>query len=437
MRVLHLNTSDVSGGAARGAYWLHQALTRRTDSYMLVQRKTVQDDRVLVYGPAWLGGVARRLDRWPLRTYPEARGGFSTAFMPRAVARRVNALQPDIVNLHWINEGFMTPENVRDIRAPVVWTLRDVWPMTGGCHYTWGCEGFTERCGRCPILGSTREHDLSRQLWERKERAWNKRSITFVALSEWIAAEARRSSLLARHEVQVIPNALDTERFRPQGRAEACAALGLPYGRRYLLFSALNPLEDRRKGFAELRAALEILARRPDAGQLELLLAGPLYGELPKMPIATRSLGLVTDDQVMAQLYAAAEVTAMPSLEEAFGKVAMESLACGTPVVCLASTGTAEIVHHLQHGYHARPRDVADLAAGMEFVLDHPEPGRLARQARRHVLDTYTFEQQASAYLRVYESLLEREAQATPRSSPLPVTGSIGKSDLSSGRASE
>ena len=373
---------------------------------MLVQDKVTTDDQVIHYGTTLMARVARRAERLPLRSYPQAQGLFSTATLPRLVHRRVNALRPDVVNLHWINEGFVTPENVRRIAAPVVWTLRDVWPMTGGCHYTRSCERFTASCGRCPALGSDRENDLSRRLWHRKERAFKGLNLTFVALSEWIAREARRSTLLREHETLVIPNALDVERFKPQSRVEARVALGLDPERRSILFSAMNPLEDHRKGFPQLREALEILARRPDADRLELLVGGPVYGDLPEMPIPTRFLGMINDDRTMGQLYAASEVTAMPSLEEAFGKVAMESMACGTPVVCLRGTGTAEIVTHLEHGYQAVPLDIADLAAGLEYVLDSPDPERLATQSRAHVMKTYTFDQQAQAYLDLYQRLL-------------------------------
>ncbi|GHF36023.1 glycosyltransferase involved in cell wall biosynthesis [Deinococcus metalli] len=412
MQVLHLNTSDSGGGAARGAYWLHQALSRHVTSRMLVQDKGTTDPQVVQYGSSLAARVARRAERLPLRPYPDARGLFSAATMPRLVHRTVNAMQPDVVNLHWVNEGFVTPENVRRIHAPVVWTLRDVWPMTGGCHYTRGCERFTATCGQCPVLRSSVENDLSRRVWHRKARAFHGRPLTFVALSEWIAREARRSALLREHETIVIPNALDVDLFQPRDRAAARAELGLDPARRSIFFSAMNPIEDRRKGFAQFREALEVLARRPDAGQLDVLVGGPIYGPAPEMPLPTTFLGRIDDDRTMGLLYAASTVTAMPSLEEAFGKVAMESMACGTPVVCLRGTGTAEIVTHLEHGYQAVPLDIADLAAGLAYVLDHPAPQRLAAQSRQHVLATYTFEAQAQAYLDLYTRLVPPSGQS-------------------------
>ncbi|PNY79780.1 glycosyltransferase [Deinococcus koreensis] len=413
MHILHLNTSDSAGGAARGAYWLHRALATRANSQMLVQHKSTQDDSVRVHRSSRLDGVARRTDRALLRPYPAAPTDFSLAALPRTVHREVNQLNPDIVNLHWINGGFMTPENIRQIRAPVVWTLRDLWPMTGGCHYARGCEGFTVECGHCPQLRSTREHDPSRWLWTRKRRAWRDTELTLVALSGWLAREAKRSSLLGGYETLVIPNALDTDTFQPQQRAQVQATLGLPQDRRYILFSAMNPLEDKRKGFAQLKAALGLLAARPDAEHIELLVAGALYSELPSLPIKARFLGLISDDLTMSRLYSAATVTVMPSIEEAFGKVAMESLACGTPVVCLRDTGTAEIVQHLQHGYHAAPLDIADLAAGLEYVLDHSHPEAMATAVREHVMNTYTYGHQADSYLKLYEHLIDRRRSRT------------------------
>lgn len=406
MRVLHLSTLDSGGGAARGAYWLHRALAGRVDSRMLVQEKRGDDPLVTQYPAAVGARLARRADRLVGRLYPQQRGEFSAAAWPRRVDRAVAALRPDIVNVHWINEGFVTPENLARLRAPLVWTLRDLWPLTGGCHYAQGCGRFEARCGACPVLGSRVEPDLSRLGWHRKARL-RQRPLVYVAISEWMAAQARRASLARGHEVVVIPNAVDEAVFRPQERRAARAALGLPQDRDVVLFSAMDPLRDRRKGLEELRAALALLAAEPGGKRLHLVVAGPLYGEPPHLPVPCTFLGQLDDDQHLARVYAAADLTAMPSLEEAFGKVAMESLACGTPVVCFADTGPAEIVGTGPFGYRAALGDVADLARGIRTLLELPDRVGVAEQARAQVLARYTYAQQADAYLSVYRRLLD------------------------------
>ena len=374
---------------------------------MLVQRKLSDDPSVSEYRPRWTSALARRADRWALRRYLTEED-FSPAVLRRPVHRQINALRPEVVNLHWVNDGFLSPESIGRIHAPLIWTLRDLWPLTGGCHYTQGCERFTRSCGACPQLHSDDPQDLSRRVFLRKAAAWRALPLSFVALSSWVAAEVRRSALFAGREVSVIPNSLDTGVFRPQPRQAARAALGLASAKRLILFVALNPLEDARKGFSHLVQAAGLLARRPDAERLELLVVGETY-QLPRpsVPFPVRYLGAVHDDARLATLYAAADVTVMPSLEEAFGKVALESLACGTPVAGYRGTGLSDIVEHARQGHLAELGDSGALAQSVAWVLDHPEPEHLAAQAVARVLGHFTHDHQARAYEQLYARTLE------------------------------
>ncbi len=407
MKIVHLSSGDLDGGAARGAYWLHRALRESgMDSRMLVQNKLSDDPSVLAYGTAWQNRLARRADKLPLRLYKRRQDViFSPATLVRPVQRAVNALAPDIVNLHWVNDGFVSPESVAGIRAPIVWTLRDLWPMTGGCHYAGSCTKFTAGCGACPVLGSDSPRDLSAWLHARKRRSWRATPITVVALSRWLAEQAGRSSLFAQSDIVVIPNALDVRVFRPSPREAARAALGLPQDKRLVLFGAMYPLSEPRKGFAAFARATELLATREQAHSTEAVVFGNLRGAQPELGLKAHYLGALSEDAALALAYAAADVTVMPSLEEAFGKVAMESLACGTPVVCFEGGGPADIVDHFQNGYLARHGDAADLAAGIEAMLDADAPA-LARAALDKVHSQYTFEHQAGQYAQLYERVL-------------------------------
>ena len=157
MRVLHLSTFDIRGGAARGAYWLHRALCDAgLDSQMLVGRKygsdpTVSELREPLHRLA--SAVRGRLDGLPLRGYRKTRDSFWTiGWLPDRINSIVAAHGPDIVHLHWTGAGFLSVDTVRNLPCPVVWTLRDMWAFTGGCHYTAGCERFTRACGHLSLI---------------------------------------------------------------------------------------------------------------------------------------------------------------------------------------------------------------------------------------------------------------------------------------------
>ncbi len=431
MKVLHLSTADGNGGAARGAYWMHRALRQAgVDSWMLVAEKYTSDPTVI--GPTGVTGsqkvfrgLRQTAEYWPLKRYKKKKpGAFSPAIYLSKIAKQVEAIDPDIVNLHWVAGGLLRPQDLSKFqqtrRRPLVWTLRDMWAFTGGCHYAGDCLAYQTSCGRCPALGSTKAHDLAYSGWRRKQAAWQALDITIVPLSEWLADCARKSSLFADQQIQVISNAVDSRTYRPIDQAIARNLLHLPPHKKLILFGALSPTADARKGFSHLRTALHHLAARPHPEQLEAVIFGidkPTQDLNLKLP--TTFLGRLHDDTMLALAYAAADVMVVPSVQDAFAKTAIEAMACGTPVVAFDSTGLKESVVHQYNGYRAACFDPVDLANGIAWVLDsgaEPEsPGgfptknrwqTLSQNARQTVEDKFTPARQAEQYKRLYQQLL-------------------------------
>ncbi len=279
MRVLHLSTFDIDSGAARGAYWLHKALcARNVDSSVLVARKSGDDPtiRALRGAPARLMAKVRmRLDQWPLRSLNKTDESFwSVGWLPSGVPRQINALRPDIVHLHWIGNGFMAIDELKQIRCPIVWTLRDMWAFTGGCHYTNGCDHYRGMCGACPQLRSNEQDDFSRTIWARKEAEWRDLNLWVVPISEWLGNCARESSLLRPFPIEVIPNGVNIRRFRAPAKSRWRAEQNLPQDARLIAFGAVNATKDPRKGFPQLKDALVNLAKSDRAEDLILVVFG-------------------------------------------------------------------------------------------------------------------------------------------------------------------
>lgn len=407
--MVHVSTHDVGGGAARGAYWLHLALRQSgVDSRMFVAFSNQPESAVIASAPAAALCRAREtIDDLALSAYPRRHPiYFSPAsFTASHLADEINALGADIVNLHWVAGGFLLPEEIARLRGRVVWTLRDMWPFTGGCHYSEGCVRYGEQCGACPVLGSTEPDDITRQLWRRKDAAWRGVPLHLVGVSRWMADCARASSLFRGRPATVIPNGLSTGTFRPRDRRAARQALGLSESAKVILFGALFSTTDHRKGFQFLHPALEQLK---DLDGLELVVFGASEaGEMVPPGLPTRFLGTIFDDEKLSGIYSAADVTVVPSMEDACPKVPIESMACGTPVVCFDATGMKDIVDHEINGYRATCYQAGDLAAGLRWVLeDSVRRNRLADEALAKVHREFTLPIQARRYRELYESLL-------------------------------
>lgn len=412
MKILIVNTSDIEGGAARAAYRLHKALlTEGVDSQMLVQSKSSDDFTVL--GPQTkfqkaMGKLRPTLDSIPVRRYPErTKTLFSPSWVPFAgLVDKINALNPDVVHLHWIAGGMMRIEDLAKINAPIVWSLHDMWAFTGGCHYDEECASYQKQCGACPVLGSDKDKDLSRKVWLRKQACFARLpNMTIIGMSKWLAECVASSSLFKNNPVVNLPNPIDTQTFAPFEQTEARKLFNLPQDKKLVLFGAMGATSDPRKGFKELAQALDYLP-----ADYELVVFGSSEPEISQgFKQKAHYLGHLHDDVSLRVLYSAADVMVVPSLQEAFGQTASESMACGTPVVAFGATGLLDIVDHQQTGYLAEPFNTQDLANGINWVLQHQSPDKLADNARQKVLENFESSLVATKYIDLYREVLSKE----------------------------
>ena len=245
MRILHVSTNELEGGAARAANRLHRALRAEgADSLMLVQSRSTASPDVLSssskFGKA-LEALRPSLDQLPLQLFdPAGLNHLNLAWFPDRLSAEVSRLAPQVLHLHWVAKGFIRIETLSRLRPPLVWTLHDMWALTGGCFHAGDCERFKSRCGSCPKLKGRREHDLTRSVWERKRRSWRTRPDVLICPSRWMAERAAASSLFAGRDLRVIPNGLDLRRFQPYDRRLARQVLDLPQDRKLILFSVLH-----------------------------------------------------------------------------------------------------------------------------------------------------------------------------------------------------
>ena len=413
MKILIVNTFDTQGGAARAANRLHKALlVEGVESEMLVQSKFSDDFTVIGSSTKLtrLFATCRSLlDALPVLLYKNrTQTLFSPSWLPfRGMAKKINDLNPDVVHLHWVNNGMMSGADIANIKAPVIWSLHDMWAFTGGCHYDEECGAYVNSCGSCKVLGSSKGYDLSRHIFKRKLASYSKhKNLTIVGLSRWLAGCAEQSSLFRKNKVVCLPNPIDTSVYSPLEKTVARDLLRLPQDKKLVLFGAMSATSDPRKGYKELSEGLGLL----NIDDVELVVFG---SSAPKASenfnFETHYLGQLYDDATLRALYSAADVMVVPSLQENLSNAIMESLACATPVVAFDVDGNGDMIGHKENGYLAKPYETSDLAAGIEWVLNATNYEQLSANARNKVLRKFDSKVVAKQYIKLYQSVLEKE----------------------------
>ena len=413
MKILIVNTSDIQGGAARAAYRLHKSLLQLgIDSQMLVQNKSSDDFTVITEdnkAKKYFNKLRPVIDGIPVRFYKDRT---KTLFSPSwfgfsNIVDKINEINPDIVHLHWICEGIIRIEDLVKIKAPIVWSLHDMWAFTGGCHYDEECKGYEKECGSCKVLGSDKENDLSRKIYHRKQKAFSQiEDMTIVGLSKWLNECSKSSTLLKDKKHINLSNPIDANIFKPFDKEKARELWSLPKDKKLVLFGAMGATSDPRKGFSELSDAIHKFEDK----NIEFVVFGSSEPkESQNFGFKTHYLGSLADNVSLVTLYSAVDVMIVPSLQENLSNAIMESLACGTPVIGFDIGGNSDMIEHQTNGYLAKPFETDDLIHGIKWVLNNKKYDELCQNAREKILREFDSVVMAKKYIELYNSILSHK----------------------------
>jgi glycosyltransferase involved in cell wall biosynthesis len=417
MKVCLINTADSGGGAPVACRRLLHALDSNIEANMLVQSKKTNNPAILSVTNNRFDKFTAELnflsERLPFIAFYEkdksVRFAFSTANIGTNISNHISIEQADILHLHWINRGFLSIKNLKQLfqlQKPIVWTLHDMWTFTGGCHYAGTCNYYLQECGNCKFLRAPSENDLSKKGWLKKKDLYTQnKKIVFVACSKWIAQLASKSSLLKGARIEAIPNPIDTTLYKPLDKITIRKKWGIDLDTKIILFGAAN-INDSRKGISYLIDAIKLLKQNnPQNLKIEIILFGKNTSLDPQqLPFPAKSLSTITSEQELIEVYNLADVFVLPSLEDNLPNMVMEALSCGIPVVGFNQGGTPEMIDHQQNGYVAKYQSVEDLQAGISWVLNN-NIINLKNNARQKVLDNYSEAIVAQQYQQLYESL--------------------------------
>lgn len=422
MKVVHINRADTGGGAAVAVQRIHAALRKEgVESSMLVLSKYSDEPNVEQYSDTTFGQmlnfanfVRERLTILPHESHSSMRYNFSLANTGVDVTTHHLVKEADIIHLHWINQGFISFGGLKKLASlgkPIVWTLHDMWPFTGGCHYAGTCLEFNEHCGFCPYLKDASRQDISAVEFKQKRELYSGMNLTVVSCSQWLNSLATCSALFSKKRCLSIANPIDLEVFKPMDRKEARRRLGLPEDKKLLLFGAAK-ITDLRKGFRYLVEALRIISDSfPSvAKQMELVLFGlmkddGLYDVSSNYKV--HQMGFVSSTEQLVDLYNAADSFVLPSLQDNLPNTVVESMACGTPVVGFRIGGVPEMVDHERTGYLAEVKNSLSLANGIYATLLFNTPEK-RREVRSRAEKMFGEKQSAQQYKELYEQLLKK-----------------------------
>jgi glycosyltransferase involved in cell wall biosynthesis len=422
LKIVHISDSDGGGGAANAMSRLHEALQRLgAESRLLVRNSQALANAVETVAtrgdadelfPAVREAVVRQyveLNRTSLTNTH-----FSLHIDGADLSRLPVVASSDVVHLHWA-ASFQTPADVGALFSakPVVWTLHDLEPLTGGCHFPAGCERYAGDCAGCPQLARD-PFDVTATTLRDKKTLWAGARPTFIAPSRYIAECARRSAV-AQHiaaSIVHIPHGIDVEVFRPRSKGGARRALGIPVDGTYVLCGS-NYNAEKRKGLGHVdRVLAAAKADLPlDAFKVKLLTVGEPKLDLHDLDgIEVVQLGRVSLD-VMPTVYAAADVLLYPALEDNFPCMLLESLSCGTPAIAFDIGGIPDIVQDEVSGRIVAAGDELAMAAALSSLIGDPQRLQLmSRSARAHIEEHFRAESVARKHAELYDDVAERRA---------------------------
>jgi len=417
MKVRMLSHSDGGGGAGRASYRLLRALDDSgVDVTMRVDFKNTDDP--LVHRSAAPGRDAMRRVRISIEELPAYVSRFPQPrlFSPGLVsglsAHAINQSDADVVNLQWINFGFLSVKRIGAITKPLTWSMHDMWAFTGGLNYDsdgpearWR-SGFASR----QTPGTGQWWDVDRWVWRRKVRHW-RQPITLIASSSWMASLAAESALTSSWPVAVIPNPVDVQMYQPGSQQAARHSLGLPQDVSLVLAFFPANLHDPRKGFDLFVETLEHLARSTQGSErpVHIAIAGH-HAQAEDVAIAglpTHWLGYL-DDTGAIEAYRAADVMVVPSRQDNSPQAATEALACGTPVAAFEISGLPDFIDHERIGYLAQAFDTQDLASGIGRIMTSTNlQGAMSRTARQRAENEWSYRAVGTAHAELFARVVE------------------------------
>ena len=434
MKVVHFTHNLIDGGG-RAAYRLHKALLKEGIESLMLVSKGDSSDRSVIELPTVLHNFQIKKNEDSLISainYYIALFGHKAYW--KLILNRWKPLTLFNLNISLVGKGqilkhlhgaeiiclysiqeFLSSSLIRDIysscRIPIVWTLMDIEPITGGCHFNNGCDRFMAKCGNCPQLPKRMENDISRRIWRQKSVDYSNIPITMVAVTTNSREQIAKSSLFRKNRIEKILLSVSESIYKKIDKSIAREALGLPKDKRIVLFGCFS-LDDSRKGGDYLLEALMQLLHDSNLNGMKLgdevvLVTMGRKGnfDASQVPAEWIHLGPVNDDRMVSLVFHACDVFVCPSIDDVGPMMINEAFMCGTRVVAFDSGVAPDLIDSAGAGYVVEHGDVNGLSDALSKCLSDVSYGEICQDVAR-LRKSCTPKFQANEYLSVFNSLL-------------------------------
>jgi len=404
IKILHIIGGPKTNGAYKGAYILHRALLNlNIDSKILNDTPTKNnpkkvnyiDENITFINKSFFKKLMNKvfvyIEKILKSIYLHSpRSTFTLGYFGFDITKLNEYKNADIIHIHWLNQGFIKIKSLSKIDKPVVWTMRDMWPFTGGSHYTMDFEKYENS-------------SLSKSIQNFKKKNY-KKNFQFIAISNWLRKKAEKSNALKDYNIKTIYNNIDLKDFDIISQDVARSILEISTKKQIILYGAQNP-QSKRKGWEIFVETLKKL----DNSKYFLLIFGSFWSSkiLDKIGIEYKNLGFINDNKMLNTIYSSADLFIASSIQEAFGKTWVESMACETPVVCFNNTSISEIVDHKINGYVVDGVDSDKLKEGIDWLAGEIKNGTYKRNKARNKVLNFDSKIVAEKYVSLYRDILK------------------------------
>ncbi len=404
MKILHITGGNINSGAFKGVYYLHNALKKKSikSNIFNLDYLSIKNNRNFFFKIfKFYLSLNILFDKLPKLFYPNrSNSSFSSNNFGLDVTKFNIYKDSDIIHLHWVNNGHLPIKILKKIDKPILWTVRDMWPYTGGCHYSLSCKKYMSYCGSCPILKSKKTKDISWRNYLNK-KLYFKKIDHVVTISNWLNKDLKKSKIFNIKNITTIYNGISKNTFFPIKKEVARKELKILTNKKIILYGADN-FHSEVKGYKYFLKMLNYLDNR----KYYLIFFGHVWdlNEVIKKKFEFKNFYFVNNEKTLRKIYSAADLSVFPSLQEAFGKTALESIFCGTPTVCFEKTGMAEIIIHKKNGFLSRYKNTKDLSVGVDWVIKNKKKLNLKKN-----INNFEIENISKRYYSLYKKILKNK----------------------------